>query len=65
MTESLASNIGWYSFASAGEDFAVYSFSGTEAANAPFAFTIEIVSRRTALDIKSHTGRIGCLTIAK
>lgn len=64
MAERLASNIRWYSFASAGEDFAVYSFSGTEAANTPFAFTIEIVSRLTALDIRSHIGQIGCLTIA-
>ncbi len=60
-------NTEWFLFMPQGgpaNDFAVYAFSGREEINKPYAFTIELVSRSSSVDIAAFLGVSACLSIA-
>lgn len=63
---SLGANTSWFTFATSivqTMPLSVYSFSGKETLNEPFAFEIELVSRSSELHFDTYIGKEGLLTI--
>lgn len=56
-------NSAWFTFLSQEADFAVYSFKGSEEVHKPYVFEIELVSRKSAIDINALIGTSATLMI--
>ena len=63
MSEFMPAHATWYTFRGQGGNFSVYSFTGEEAVNKPYTFSIELVSRSANEDINSLLGTEALLTI--
>lgn len=64
MFASLSANATRFTFKGQSGDFSVYSFTGEEAVNRVFAFSIELVSRSVNVDITALLGTKALLRIA-
>lgn len=63
MFASLPANATRFTFKGQSGDFSVYSFTGEEAVNRPFTFSIELISCSANEDITSLLGRKALLRI--
>lgn len=63
MARTLPANETWFYFSAAGVNFSVYAFKGIEEVNAPYEFSVELVSRSSSEDLTALLGTEACLSI--